>query len=168
MPTTLRLYHAGFTDDVETLLRAIAAAAVREGRRPPDVYLCGFSLGANIMCQFVGKWGEQARDTFHVVAAAGACVPFDPVACQRKLDSGWRGVVYSSMLVGTMQGKFTKAVEMGVDIGDCVPEKIRSADRVGLIDDALIAPMFGFKDRMDYYQKVSESVFARGADLRAG
>lgn len=158
VPTTLRLYHAGFTEDVETLLRGVKEAAIENGYYPPDVYLCGFSLGANLVCQFLGRQGENAKALYHVVAGGGACVPFDPTACQQKLDKGWRGVVYSRYLVGTMQAKFCEAYESGVDIGDVVPDHIQKADRIGLIDEYFISPVFGFKDRFDYYQQVRELI----------
>lgn len=154
IPTTLKLYHAGFTEDIETVLRAVKQAAIESGRRPPPVYLCGFSLGANVACQFLGKWREEAQTLFNVVAGAVACVPFDPTACQRELDGGWKGAIYSRRLVRTMQRKFRLAVEDGVDLGRCEIGEIELADRVGKIDSAYIAPMFGFRDKEDYYQKV--------------
>lgn len=154
LPNTLRLYHAGFTDDVETVLLAVRAGALLAGFRAPDVYLSGFSLGANIVCQFLGRWGREATRRFGVVAAAGVCVPFDPTACQRRLDGGVRGMVYSRHLVRAMQRKFREAREGGVDVSVCDAGMIGRADRVGLIDDAYIVPVFRFKDRFDYYQKV--------------
>lgn len=154
VPTTMRLYHAGFTDDVEMLLRAIKEAAVATGWHPPQVYLCGFSLGANLVCHMLGKWGKKAEEVFGVVAGAAACVPFDPTGCQRVLDHGWKGLVYSRWLVGTMQKKFRSAVEAGVDLAGCNMEQVERADRIGKIDEAFVAPVFGFKDKEDYYQKV--------------
>lgn len=154
VPTTMRLYHAGFTEDVEMLLRAIKEAAVATGWHPPQVYLCGFSLGANLVCQLLGKWEKKAEEVFGVVAAAAACVPFDPTACQRVLDQGWKGLVYSRWLVNTMHKKFRLAVEAGVDLAGCNIEQMEKADRIGKIDEALVAPVFGFKDKEDYYQKV--------------
>lgn len=159
VPTTLRLYHAGFTEDLETLLRAIKNAAIHVKRRPPPVYICGFSLGANIVCNFLGHRASDATRLYNVVAAAAACVPFDPTSCQRKLDSGLRGAVYSARLVSTMQEKVEAAHRHGVDISPCLPEKLRAANRIGLIDEYFIAPVFGFKDRYDYYHQVRSSSY---------
>ncbi|PXF40479.1 putative esterase YheT [Gracilariopsis chorda] len=154
VPSTLRLYHAGFTEDLETLLKAIRHAAIQAKQQPPDVYLAAFSLGANITCQFLGTHKQNALTQYGVVAAAVACVPFDPCACQRKLDSGFNGAVYSARLVSTMRNKFQQAVDNGVSMGAVNPDSIRTANRVGLIDDVFIAPVFGFKDRFDYYHQV--------------
>lgn len=153
-PSTLRLYHAGFTEDLDTLLRHINHSYINSNSPPPDIYLCGFSLGANLVCQFLGRQGSNVTSVYNVVAAAAACVPFDPTACQAKLDRGLRGMVYSKYLVDTMQSKVQAAVNAGVDVGNCVVSNVRKADRIGRIDDSLIVPVFGFKDRFDYYQKV--------------
>lgn len=154
VPRTFRLYHAAFTEDVQTLLRAIAHAAVEAGYVPPQVYICGFSLGANIVCHFLGQNGDKARSVYNVVAAACACVPFDPTSCQKELDSGWKGVIYSSYLISTMRSKFFQILSTGADPGKIDPDAVRQADRLGKIDDVIISPNFGFRDRFDYYRQV--------------
>lgn len=128
--------------------------ALRKRTLPPDVYLCGFSLGANVVCQYLARRGSLALQLDGVVAAAAACVPFDPESCQRKLDNGWRGYVYSKRMVTTMHSKFRKAVDSGVDIGLCEVDSVLKADRVGKIDDAFISPVFGFRNRLHYYEEV--------------
>ena len=154
VPSTLKLYHAGFTEDVETILREIRKQSKHQSSPPPSIFLCGFSLGANMICQFLGKYGQQALDSFGVVAAAAACVPFDPIACQKTLDGGLKGAIYSSRLVSTMKKKFRAAKSAGVDLRGVDPLLLEKANRVGLIDDYFISPVFGFKDKTDYYRKV--------------
>lgn len=151
-----RLYHAGFTEDLETVVRAVREAAIVTGFAPPPLYLCGFSLGGNIVVHFLGKCGAQAKEKWGIVAAAVACVPFDPTACQKKLDSGWKGAVYSSRLVSTMKEKFIQGEQNGIDWArwGVDREKMLNIDRVGKVDDEYIAKVFGFKDKEDYYQKV--------------
>lgn len=154
VPTTFRLYHAAFTEDLQTLLRAIANSAIETGYIPPQVFVCGFSLGANIICHFLGRNGDRAYSAYNVVAAACACVPFDPTSCQKELDSGWKGFIYSSYLIQTMRSKFFQILNTGADPGDIDPDEVRRADRLGKIDDCIISPNFGFRDRFDYYQHV--------------
>lgn len=152
VPKTFRLYHAAFTEDVETLLRAIVHAALESGYRPPEVYMCGFSLGANVMCHFLGRNGIKASTFYNVVAAAGACIPFDPISCQKELDSGWKGYIYSAHLIKTMRDKFFDILRTGADPGRVDVQLIRQADRLGKIDDHFISPTFGFRDRFEYYE----------------
>lgn len=73
-PTTLKLYHAGFTEDVETVLLTIRNAATSLGAVPPRVYMCGFSLGANILCNVLRMAGERATEVYGIVAAFAFCV----------------------------------------------------------------------------------------------
>lgn len=145
VPSTLKMYHAGFTEDGLTVLAAIRDSAKEAGRIPPDVYLAGFSLGSNILCVMLGQLGIAALNEYNVVAAAGACVPFDPTACQRKLDRGLSGAVYSAKLVSTMMRKFKAAQNAGVPMGAVDPKLVTSANRVGRIDAVFISPVFGFR-----------------------
>lgn len=73
-PVTLKLYHAGFTEDAETVLLAIRNAARSINEVPPRVYVCGFSLGANILCNLLRMVGERATEDYGIVGAFGFCV----------------------------------------------------------------------------------------------
>lgn len=153
-PTTPRLTHSGFVDDAETALRAIRDAAHQCGISPPRVVLCGYSLGANIALNVLGRRGRDAGRLLHVAAAAVACVPFDPGACQRELDAGWKGRVYSARLARGMRAKLAMAQAHGADVSAVDVTRARAARRVGHIDDSIIAPAFGFRDRNDYHRAV--------------
>lgn len=161
VPTTFRLYHAGFTEDLEVLLRMIRQSAERCGYIGPDVFLCGFSLGANVMCNFLGKFGDVARRDFGVIGAAGACVPFDPASCQLQLDSGWKGFIYSAFLIRRMRSKFEAIYATGVDSTIYDLAKVRAATRLGHIDDYYISPTFGFANRQEYYKSIDARQFLR-------
>lgn len=154
-PRTLRL-HAGFTDDVTTVLRAIHDAAENNGYEVPNVFLCGFSLGSNIMRNFLREAGADAIAKYRVLAAFGACTPFNPPRFQKAIDSGVRGFIYSSRLVSTMLQECDQAVAAGVPIGNVSPDAVRRAKRIGEIDDSLIAPVIGFQDKYDHYRSVRD------------
>lgn len=154
-PVTLRLYHAGFTDDVTTILDALRAAAEKAGKHPAPVFLVGFSLGSNVMCNFLRQAGAEVSSKYNVVAAFGSCVPFDPENCQQTIDYGIKRHLYSGRLVKSMQDKFEAAVHAGVDVSAVSVDAVRSSIRIGDIDECYIAPVFGFQDRYDYYRKAS-------------
>ena len=80
-------------------------------------------------------------------------VPWDPAACQSVIDSGINRVLYAMRFVKSIQAKIRKSVERGVDYGFDV-DKIMKARTIGEIDDYYVSPVFGFKDRLDYYHKV--------------
>lgn len=153
-PTTLKLYHAGFTDDVKTLLRALRTANVNSGRVPPPVFLCGFSLGANVACTLLAEESGETARKLGVVAAAAAAVPFNPTACVNHLDAGWKGALYAAHLVSDSRRKVAAAVHAGAPTRGVDLKAVSRANRVGALDEALIAPIWGFRDRFDYYRSV--------------
>lgn len=61
-----------------------------------SMYLCGFSLGGNVILKFLGEQGETVSQRC-VKGAAVTCVPFDPIECQKKLDVGFNRAVYSNV-----------------------------------------------------------------------
>eukprot|EP00171_Calliarthron_tuberculosum_P013995 IDg13995t1 len=142
-PATLRLYHAGFTEDIITVLTAVRTAANNAGKQPAPVYLVGFSLGSNVMCNFLRQAGTDTFNKYSVVAAFGSCVPFDPANCQKTIDYGFRRFLYSSRLVKSMQNKFEAAVRAGVDASAVSADAVRASIRIGDIDECYIAPIFG-------------------------
>jgi predicted alpha/beta-fold hydrolase len=65
----------GFTTDIDRLVEVL-----NERYPNKNIYLCGFSLGGNVLLKFLGEQGEQAEKR-RIKGAAVTCVPFDPAAC---------------------------------------------------------------------------------------
>ena len=85
-------YHIGFTTDVNQLTNIL-----HERFPHKRMYLCGFSLGGNVSLKFLGELGEKAEHR-GLYGAAVACVPFDLVGAQSKLDAaGFSRSVYSDV-----------------------------------------------------------------------
>ena len=85
-------YHLGFTTDLKQLLSEL-------NLRHPNLklFLSGFSLGGNVSLKLLGELGMAARAEMNLLGAAVACVPFDPIASQGKLDKGFNRAVYSEV-----------------------------------------------------------------------
>ena len=90
----LGAYHLGFTTDLKQLITEL-------NLRHPDLklFLCGFSLGGNVSLKVLGELGLAARAKMNLLGAAVACVPFDPIASQGKLDRGFNRAVYSEVCI---------------------------------------------------------------------
>jgi uncharacterized protein len=145
IPKSVKMYHAGFYDDVETVVRAL---------KGQDVYIVGYSLGTAVLINMLGKLGSRASKECNIVAAAGMSVPFDPVACQAKIDSGLSHRVYSTRLVQALTGKVREIKEAGVPIPPHISyEKVMASTTIGELDDNYVARVFGFEDRNDYYRR---------------
>lgn len=153
-PNTLKLYHAGFTDDVKTLLRALRTASEDSGLIPPPIFLCGFSLGANVACTLLAEGAGETARKLGIVAAAAAAVPFNPTTCIERLDAGWKGALYAAHLVSDSRRKVAAAVRAGAPAHNVDLKGVSRANRVGTLDEALTAPVWGFRDRFDYYRSV--------------
>lgn len=138
-------YHFGFTTDIRHLVNEMH-------ERYPDkkLYLSGFSLGGNVILKYLGELGDKAIE-LNIVGAIVVSVPFDPVASQPKLDSGFSRAVYSENFLKTLKAKAElkyKRFPGSFDI-----EAIRACKTIGDFDQAFIAPVFGFKDKIDYYRQ---------------
>lgn len=138
-PRTLRLYHAGFTEDVEQMLREI-----RKRDDSPPVYVCGFSLGGNILVNLSGRYSyESLTDDFGIIAAGAVAVLFDAAAYVNTVDSGWKGMLYSSHLVNETQQKVRRIVGSGASSLSVELDAVERVNRVGKLDECLVVPVFG-------------------------
>lgn len=152
-PRTLRLYHAGFTEDAEQLLREI-----RKADDSPPVYVCGFSLGGNILVNLLGRHSyESLTDDFGIIAAGAVAVPFDAAACVNTVDSGWKGMIYSSHLVNETQEKVRRIVANGGPSLSVDLDAVERVNRVGKLDECMVVPVFGFSDRFQYYEHINST-----------
>lgn len=88
----LGAYHLGFTTDLKQLVSEL-------NKRHPNLklFLSGFSLGGNVSLKLLGELGMVAGAEMNLLGAAVACVPFDPIASQGKLDQGFNRAVYSEV-----------------------------------------------------------------------
>ena len=138
-------YHFGFTTDVRHLVEIL------HERYPEKMfYLSGFSLGGNVILKYLGEIGDQARD-LNIIGAVATSVPFDPLASQPKLDTGFSRALYSENFLLTLKQKAElkhKRFPNSFDI-----EAVRRCKTIGDFDQAFIAPVFGYLDKNDYYRK---------------
>jgi uncharacterized protein len=122
--------------------------------RNPDkpIYLSGFSLGGNICLKFLGEQGDNAA-LRNIMGAAVFCVPFDTVQCQKKIDQGFNKAVYSGNFLQSLKKKAERQyLRFGTENPDFIDIKtIRSCTKIGDFDQAYIVPIYGFKDKFDYY-----------------
>lgn len=139
-------YHLGFTDDAYLVLSLIR-------RRYPSmsIYLAGFSLGGNVMLKLISKLTEEDLKLFMIKGAVASCVPFDPVKSSPKLDVGFNRFVYSESFLSTLKRKMElKHQRFPGAINIEAARKVRS---LGEFDDLVLAPLYGFRDKDDYYRQ---------------
>ena len=116
------------------------------------IFLSGFSLGGNVCLKFLGELGENAV-LRNIMGAAVFCVPFDTVGCQKKIDQGFNKAVYSGNFLQSLKKKAERQyLRFGTENPDFIDIKaIRACTKIGDFDQAYIVPIYGFKDKFDYY-----------------
>lgn len=156
VPAAPRLYHSGETTDAEFFFRRLAAE--RPGR---SILAVGVSLGGNVLLKWLGDPGARRPDELR--AAAAVSTPFDLAAGSRHLEQGFARA-YVRFFVRSLRRKALAALERHPSL---------PIDRAGLerartfweFDDAVTAPVHGFRDAADYYESSSSRHFLSGVSV---
>ncbi len=138
-----RSYHSGETEDLAVVVDAIRS-------REPGVPLAaiGFSLGGNVLL----KWLGESGDANPLKAAVGISVPFELNKTAARVQLGFSRIYeihFMRSLCKKIQDKFaiqTPPIELPA------LNKLKSLRE---FDDKITAPLHGFKNAEDYYQKSS-------------
>ncbi|MDQ8164925.1 MAG: alpha/beta fold hydrolase [Gemmatimonadota bacterium] len=149
-----RLYHSGETTDLDFIVRRLHA----ESPLSP-LFICGVSLGGNVLL----KWlGERSQATTMVTGAAAVSVPFDLARGSRYLELGFSRL-YAAHFLQTLKTKaLAKARQFPGRMDD---HRIRAATTFWEFDDAATAPLHGFLDAADYYERSSSIHYLSGIQV---
>lgn len=138
-----RSYHSGDTGDLAYLVRTLQR---REPRTP--LMAVGYSLGGNVLLKWLAEAGEQAPLT----AAVAVSVPFVLAQSAARMNSGFSRIYQWKLLRSMRRRIHTKLQRMPLDIDTSNLSTLRSFRE---FDDAVTAPLHGFKDADHYYALAS-------------
>jgi predicted alpha/beta-fold hydrolase len=145
-----RFYHSGDTGDLDFVVRHLLA------REPGlSMGLVGVSLGGNVLLKWLGEEGSRAPEA--IFGAVGISVPFDLVACARRLDRGFHRYVYTARFLRTMRAKVRAKARRYPDFVDVAAA--RRARTFEAYDRAVTAPLNGFADEVDYWTRASSAPY---------
>jgi predicted alpha/beta-fold hydrolase len=149
MNRVARFYHSGATDDVALVLSTLTEWFPSNKRG-----LIGFSLGANLTLKFLGERGQVGPKW--VDTAVAVSPPFDMKKSADLLERGLSRFYTRYFLRSLHQKVLAKAdlLEPMVDL-----EKVLAARTFRDFDNEGTAPLGGFQDADDYYQKCSTAQF---------
>lgn len=143
-----RSYHSGDTGDLACVLQTLA------GRGTPPAAVIGYSLGGNVLLKWLGERGDASP----LVTAVAVSVPFDLGACADRLDQGFSRF-YQWRLVESMKARYhAKFATRPSPVGLAHVDHLRSFRQY---DDAVTAPLHGFRDAEHYYRESSSRTFLR-------
>jgi len=141
----LRSYHSGETGDLDFVLRELIAAQ-------PDqpIVLTGVSLGGNVLLKWLGEQSECTPP--QIAGAVAVSVPFDLARGSMHLQRGFSRLYQSYFLKSLRKKALGKAARFP---GRLDPVAVARSSTLWDFDDAVTAPIHGFRDARDYYEQSS-------------
>jgi predicted alpha/beta-fold hydrolase len=148
-----RSYHSGATEDAKEWIFALL-----QNYHDNPLYAVGYSLGGNMLLKLLGEYGENSPLT----AAVAVSAPIQLEAALKRINQGFSRFYQWNML-RTLKAQL-KEKYLYHDIEALIGLKIEEVDKIKSFkdfDDAYTAPIHGFKDANDYYQKCSAKQFLK-------
>ncbi len=147
-----RAYHSGDHEEVDDMLRALRA---RAGPHAP-LYAVGVSLGGSALLNWLGRAGSAGATL--VSSAAGVSVPLDLMAAGIAIGQGLNRI-YTAHFLQTLKPKALAMAERFPGTLDAA--RIRTVRTMWQFDDAVTAPLHGFRGTEDYWTRASSKPWLR-------
>jgi uncharacterized protein len=140
-----RAYHSGDFEEIGWMLQRLRANA------SAPLLAVGISLGGNALL----RWAQEAGHSAAAVAGAVAtvCSPIDLAAAGQAIDRGFNRAVYARMFLATMKPKALAKWQQHPGLFDRA--KLAAARTLYEFDNVFTAPVHGFRDTPDYWQRAS-------------
>jgi predicted alpha/beta-fold hydrolase len=141
-----RAYHSGDSAEIDWILKRL-----RADHADGPLFALGVSLGGNALLKWLGESGTGARAALDAAAAVSA--PLDLVAAGNALDRGFNRAVYTRNFLRTLKAKSLAKLARFPGLFD--REAVLRADTLRAFDDAVTAPLHGFRNAEDYWLRAS-------------
>lgn len=142
-------YHSGFTQDLEYF-----SGLLKEREPGTQLAVVGYSLGGNVLLKWLGESPNAAR----IVTGVAVSVPFDLGICSAAIEQG-----FSRVYMWELMGRLRRSAERKFSrIASPIPlPDIKALRTFRQFDDAMTAPLHGYKDADDYYLRCSSRPFLK-------
>lgn len=144
MNKTLRFYHSGATDDLQRVIEHAHGLGYQQ------IHLVGFSMGGNLSLLHVGRQGRDLPE--YVKSVVAFSVPCDLAASAYRLAERRNKIFMWRFLKDLREKVEAKALTFPEDVSAEGYEQIRTFQH---FDDRYTAPIHGFDNAADYWQKSS-------------
>ena len=152
-----RAYHSGDSAEIDWILRRLRAQFPQR-----TVFAAGVSLGGNALLKWAGEQEGAARDV--VQGIAGVCAPLDLTAAGQALQEGF-SLVYAKRFLVTLKASAGAKLARFPELFDA--GRMQAARNLYEFDDAVTAPLHGFRDAADYWRRASSKPWLGGIRLPA-
>jgi predicted alpha/beta-fold hydrolase len=147
-----RSYHSGDTADLRHVLARLAA----RGNREP-LAVVGYSLGGNVLLKALGERAGMES----VRTAVAVSVPFNLDRAAQRLEQGFSRV-YQRYLLNKLRRSYR--AKLSVHPMPVPDERLDALDTFRQFDDAVTAPLHGFRGVDDYYARASSRQYLRAIE----
>lgn len=141
----LRFYHSGDTTDLHTVVTHVVGKADYS-----ELALVGISLGGNVILKYLGEQGDEMHPS--ISRAVAFSVPCDLTAGSIHLNRT-SNRLYLKRFLRMLHDKIRMKMEIMPDRID--DRNYRSIKSFKEFDDRYTAPMNGFRDAHDYWERAS-------------
>lgn len=148
-------YHSGKTDDVELIINYIL-----NNYNYKNIVLLGYSMGGNISLKYMG---ENSTIASSIKGAIAISVPCDLEGSSNAL-SNWQNTIYIQRFLRTLKKKSLLKLEKYPE-SLLSKEAIISAKNFQDFDNAVTAPLGGFKNAKEYWTNCSSKQFLSNIQL---
>lgn len=145
----LRFYHSGATEDLQYIIQKVMEAGYYT-----KISLFGFSLGGNMVLKYLGELGNETPAIIN--KAVVFSVPCDLAGSSKNLCST-ENQIYNRRFLKSLKLKIRAKAKL-------LPGKINTLHLKNIktlkeFDEKYTAPLHGFKDAEDYYERCSSRAF---------
>ena len=140
-----RAYHSGDTVEIEWMLQRIRNVA--DGA---PVFAVGISLGGNALLKWAGERGAEASDIVSAIVTVSA--PYELAATGDHLARGLNRI-YTWNFLRTLKANSRLKLKQFPNLFDAAA--MERARNMREFDDAVTAPLHGFKNVDDYWTRAS-------------
>ncbi|WP_298609295.1 hydrolase [uncultured Thiothrix sp.] len=138
-------YHSGASADLAEVLAQLKA----RGQMPAAAI--GVSLSANLLLKYLGETGANSG----LNAAVAISTPFQLAVCAKKLEHGFARV-YGQYLLKQLKNSYRTKFQ---SLPEPTPIDLTALSTIYQFDDQVTAPLNGFANAADYYQRSSSARF---------
>ncbi len=146
MNKQLRFYHSGATDDLDTVIDHASS-------RYEQIFLVGFSLGGNLTLKYLGEKGDHVNPKIKKAIVFSVPMDLHSSCIQISKPTNW---AYSNRFLKSLKKKVIAKAKLFPELKT---DKIEAIKSLIEFDDHYTAPVHGFKNAIDYYQKCSSLYF---------
>ncbi len=140
-----RAYHSGDFAEIDWILRRFKA--VHAG----PLLAVGISLGGSALMRWAGELENAAVDVVSAITSVSS--PLDLTASGKAISEGFNRQTYTRMFLGTMVPKALQKLAQHPHLFNL--EAMLAVRDLYAFDNIFTAPLHGFKDTVDYWQRAS-------------